>query len=201
MDHGRLEGACLEGLAHVPIIRFDHLTKAQKRAYLIADNRIAEQAGWDRDILAIDQLGPRYPAESPRFWNPMVDFATWWSAIPRQENSAEYVSMICAIWSPGSSSASASRPRSGSNSTSRGMLSSIRGSSMNLRHSPNNSASRHWGNGPESPARSRRGRQHDPPSGPAPADQERCRERMAQAGGLSRAAGGRRRACLSTRKT
>jgi hypothetical protein len=52
--HGRLEAALLEGLTHVPIIRFDHLTAAQKRAYLIADNRIAEQAGWDREILAIE---------------------------------------------------------------------------------------------------------------------------------------------------
>ena len=34
-------------MTHVPIIRFDHLTVAQKRAYLIADNKIAEQAGWD----------------------------------------------------------------------------------------------------------------------------------------------------------
>src|SRR5258708_38396882 len=44
--HGRLEAAGLEGLTHVPIICLDHLTALQKRAYLIADNRIAEQAGW-----------------------------------------------------------------------------------------------------------------------------------------------------------
>jgi DNA modification methylase len=52
--HGRLEAGRLEGLVQVPVIRFDHLTAAQKRAYLIADNRIAEQAGWDREILAIE---------------------------------------------------------------------------------------------------------------------------------------------------
>jgi ParB-like chromosome segregation protein Spo0J len=52
--HGRLEGARLVGLTEVPVIRFDHLTPAQKRAYLIADNKIAEQAGWDREILAIE---------------------------------------------------------------------------------------------------------------------------------------------------
>ena len=40
--HGRLEAARLEGLTHVPILRFGHLTEAQKRAYVIADNRIAE---------------------------------------------------------------------------------------------------------------------------------------------------------------
>jgi DNA modification methylase len=38
----------------VPGIRFSHLTVAQKRAYLIADNKIAEQAGWDREMLAIE---------------------------------------------------------------------------------------------------------------------------------------------------
>jgi DNA modification methylase len=52
--HGRLEAARLEGLTRVPVVRFGHLTEAQKRAYLIADNRIAEQAGWDREILAIE---------------------------------------------------------------------------------------------------------------------------------------------------
>src|SRR4029077_18633817 len=49
--HGRLQAARLEGLDHVPVVRFGHLTAAQKRAYLIADNRIAEQAGWDRELL------------------------------------------------------------------------------------------------------------------------------------------------------
>jgi DNA modification methylase len=52
--HGRVEAARLEGFNAVPVIRFDHLTEAQKRAYVIADNKIAEQAGWDREILAIE---------------------------------------------------------------------------------------------------------------------------------------------------
>jgi hypothetical protein len=52
--HGRLEGARLEGMAHVPIVRFGHLGEAQKRAYVIADNKIAEQAGWDRELLSIE---------------------------------------------------------------------------------------------------------------------------------------------------
>ena len=52
--HGRLEGARLEGMAHVPIVRFGHLSEAQKRAYVIADNKIAEQAGWDRELLSIE---------------------------------------------------------------------------------------------------------------------------------------------------
>jgi hypothetical protein len=41
-------------MAHVPIVRFGHLSEAQKRAYVIADNKIAEQAGWDRELLSIE---------------------------------------------------------------------------------------------------------------------------------------------------
>ena len=52
--HGRFEAARLEGLTHVPILRFNHLTEAEKRAYAIADNRLAEQAGWDRQLLSIE---------------------------------------------------------------------------------------------------------------------------------------------------
>jgi ParB-like chromosome segregation protein Spo0J len=63
--HGRLEAAKLEGFTGVPVIRFDHLTAVQKRAYLIADNKIAEQAGWDRETLAIElgELIDLLPAE------------------------------------------------------------------------------------------------------------------------------------------
>jgi DNA modification methylase len=63
--HGRLEAAKLEGLTHVPVICLDHLTASQKRAYLIADNKIAEQAGWNRELLAIElgELADLLPAE------------------------------------------------------------------------------------------------------------------------------------------
>lgn len=52
--HGRVEAAKLLGLAAVPTIKLSHLSAAEKRAYIIADNRIAERAGWDREILAIE---------------------------------------------------------------------------------------------------------------------------------------------------
>jgi ParB-like chromosome segregation protein Spo0J len=52
--HGRLEAARQEGLTEVPVICLDHLTALEKRAYLIADNRIAELAGWDRKMLAAE---------------------------------------------------------------------------------------------------------------------------------------------------
>ena len=52
--HGRVEAAKLLGLATVPTIRLEHLSDAQKRAYILADNKLAEKAGWDREILAIE---------------------------------------------------------------------------------------------------------------------------------------------------
>ena len=50
--HGRLLAARKLGLAEVPVIRFEHLSEAQKRAYLIADNQLALQAGWGEELLA-----------------------------------------------------------------------------------------------------------------------------------------------------
>ena len=52
--HGRVEAAKSLGVAAVPTICLDHLTEAEKRAYIIADNRLAELAGWDKEILAIE---------------------------------------------------------------------------------------------------------------------------------------------------
>ena len=52
--HGRLEAARLEGLAEVPIVRSGQLSEAQKRAYLLADNKIALNAGWDEELLALE---------------------------------------------------------------------------------------------------------------------------------------------------
>jgi DNA modification methylase len=52
--HGRVEAAKLLDLATVPTLRLEHLTDAQKRAYILADNKLAEKAGWDREILAIE---------------------------------------------------------------------------------------------------------------------------------------------------
>jgi hypothetical protein len=49
--HGRLTAAKALGLTEVPVIVLDHLTEAQRRALVIADNRIAENAGWDDALL------------------------------------------------------------------------------------------------------------------------------------------------------
>jgi hypothetical protein len=50
--HGRVEAAKLVGLDTVPCIRFEHMSPAEKRAYVLADNKLALNAGWDEDLLA-----------------------------------------------------------------------------------------------------------------------------------------------------
>jgi DNA modification methylase len=52
--HGRVEAAKLLGVERVPTLRIEHLTDAEKRAYVIADNKLAEKAGWSDEILKIE---------------------------------------------------------------------------------------------------------------------------------------------------
>ena len=55
--HGRVEAAKLLGLEKVPTVRLAHLNAAQRRAYVLADNKLALNAGWDRKLLAIELQG------------------------------------------------------------------------------------------------------------------------------------------------
>jgi DNA modification methylase len=52
--HGRLLGARKLGMHEVPVIELGHLTPSQKRAYILADNRLALSAGWDDELLAVE---------------------------------------------------------------------------------------------------------------------------------------------------
>ncbi len=52
--HGRLLAARKLGLAEIPVVVLDHLTETQRRAYIIADNRLSELAGWDEAVLAAE---------------------------------------------------------------------------------------------------------------------------------------------------
>src|SRR5882724_2933151 len=52
--HGRVAAAKLLGLAEVPTLQLSHLNPLQKRAYILSDNRLAEKAGWDKEILAVE---------------------------------------------------------------------------------------------------------------------------------------------------
>ena len=52
--HGRLIGAKAEGYKEVPCVFVDEMTEAQKKAYIIADNRMAMDAGWDEELLRVE---------------------------------------------------------------------------------------------------------------------------------------------------
>ena len=49
--HARVEAAKVLGLAEAPVVRVSHLSDAEVRAYLLADNKLAEHAGWDQELL------------------------------------------------------------------------------------------------------------------------------------------------------
>jgi DNA modification methylase len=55
--HGRVEAAQLLGLRKVPTLALSHLNDAERRAYVLADNKLALNAGWDKEILAIELQG------------------------------------------------------------------------------------------------------------------------------------------------
>lgn len=74
--HGRLEAAKLLGITDVPTVRLSHLNAADKRAYILADNRLAELAGWEKEILAIELqhlIDVDYPVEVTGFGTPQID--------------------------------------------------------------------------------------------------------------------------------
>ncbi|MEP4034045.1 DNA methyltransferase [Roseibium polysiphoniae] len=55
--HGRVEAAKLIGLTDVPVRKLSQLSDHEVRAYILADNKLAENAGWDRDLLALEMQG------------------------------------------------------------------------------------------------------------------------------------------------
>ena len=55
--HGRVAAAKVLGIETVPAVRLSHLSEMERRAYVIADNKLALNAGWDRLLLAIELQG------------------------------------------------------------------------------------------------------------------------------------------------
>jgi DNA modification methylase len=55
--HGRVEAAKQLGLHAIPTVRLSHLSETDKKAYILADNKLALKAGWDREVLAIELQG------------------------------------------------------------------------------------------------------------------------------------------------
>jgi len=52
--HGRVEAARELGMDTIPCLRIDHMSPAEKRAYVLADNKLALNAGWDEELLALE---------------------------------------------------------------------------------------------------------------------------------------------------
>lgn len=57
--HGRIEAARAEGISEIPCVLVEHLTDDQRRAYILADNRLAEAAGWDEALVSSELLALR----------------------------------------------------------------------------------------------------------------------------------------------
>jgi hypothetical protein len=94
--HGRLLAAHKLGLAEVPVIRFEHLSEAQKRAYLIADNQLALQAGWSEELLAQELAWLR----DESFDLDLVGFG--WGFSTNQDFNGDIALIACfaASWTP-----------------------------------------------------------------------------------------------------
>ena len=74
--HGRLDAAKLLGLSTAPCVRLSEMTDAQKKAYIIADNRLAEIAGWDEELLAVELqclIDLNFEVEFTGFETPQID--------------------------------------------------------------------------------------------------------------------------------
>src|SRR5436305_8444648 len=74
--HGRVKAAKQLGLTEIPTIEIGHLTRAQKRALRLADNRLAENAGWDMEILVLelqDLQAEGYEVVLSGFTAPQID--------------------------------------------------------------------------------------------------------------------------------
>ena len=97
--HGRLRAAKQLGMATVPTIRLDHLSQEQVRALVIADNKLAELAGWDEDLLALElqglaELDLDFDLEVIGFETPEIDLLIGHAAKGEEPDPADEVPAI-----------------------------------------------------------------------------------------------------------
>ena len=89
--HGRVEAAKLLRLPSVPTLRLSHLDAAQRRAYVLADNKLALNAGWDREMLAIELqalVGKEFDVEATGFSVNEVRVVVGGARAPRRHEFA-----------------------------------------------------------------------------------------------------------------
>ena len=112
--HCRYAAAKLLGMHEVPTICIDHLNESQVRAYMIADNRLAELAGWDKEILKIEfqeliTLDPGFDITITGFEMPEIDLMIQGTApevdpadeIPEIEENTPAISQMGDVWNLG----------------------------------------------------------------------------------------------------
>ena len=112
--HGRVEAAKLLGMESVPTIRLDQMTEAEKRAYILADNKIAQNAGWDEALLAVELqylVEVEFEVELTGFESAEIDFVIEAhspesaedkeEAVPLPDPSAPIVSRTGDLWELG----------------------------------------------------------------------------------------------------
>jgi ParB-like chromosome segregation protein Spo0J len=111
--HGRVLAAQQLGLVEVPVVVLDHLTDVQRRAYLLADNRLAELASWDRQLLGrelaqLAQLNVNLSAvgfteaDIDALTAPLTDPMAEWQDMPefQQEKAAAYQTLTVHLRDP-----------------------------------------------------------------------------------------------------
>ncbi len=112
--HARVEAAISVGMTDVPTVRVDHLSPAQIRAYVIADNRLAEKAGWDRNLLALElqelSVEPNFDVTVTGFDTAEIDILISEASdaeldeadiVPEVDRSAPAVSRLGDLWQIG----------------------------------------------------------------------------------------------------
>lgn len=108
--HARVLAARQLGLEVIPTICIDHLSEAEKRAYILADNRLAESAGWDADLLKVEleflsNVGIDFDATLTGFSTTDIDLILEHDAVPSSDDETpplppqeEVVSEIGDLW-------------------------------------------------------------------------------------------------------
>ena len=97
--HGRLEAAMLLGIDEVPTICLNNMTEEEIRAYVIADNKLAENAGWDREMLAIElqgliELDVDFDVTLTGFEMPEIDILIGELDIARHDDAADEAPIV-----------------------------------------------------------------------------------------------------------
>jgi ParB-like nuclease domain len=92
--HGRCEAAKLLGLSQVPVICLEHLTDAQARAYMLADNKLTDSSSWDDKKLAVhlkelSELVLDFEIEATGFEPPEIDFRIQSLDAPEASDAAD----------------------------------------------------------------------------------------------------------------